>query len=131
MTLTLALLQAALQPLAPRWFDTARHWPDTQPAVWRTPAGRRAAPGSRPEGVDVRWPRSHHAGRSGSPAGRPPRLRVVHHAGAGRITISGRLSDVCEELDRLAAQEARRDRVSTGGRNLAPAAGSHPERAQR
>jgi len=37
-------------------------------------------------------------------AARP--LRVVHR-GAGRMVISGRLSDVCAELDRLAAQEAQ------------------------
>jgi hypothetical protein len=38
-------------------------------------------------------------------------LRVVEpsapHAIAGRMVISGRLADVCAELDRLAAQEAR------------------------
>ena len=42
-------------------------------------------------------------------------LRVVRvlepsapRAGAGRMVISGRLADVCAELDRLAAQEACR-----------------------
>lgn len=49
------------------------------------------------------------------PAARPLRVvRVVRvmepaaagHA-AGRMVISGRLADVCAELDRLAAQEAR------------------------
>jgi hypothetical protein len=38
-------------------------------------------------------------------------LRVVEQTGsqatAGRMVISGRLADVCAELDRLAAQEAR------------------------
>jgi hypothetical protein len=38
-------------------------------------------------------------------------LRVVEPLGsravAGRMVISGRLADVCAELDRLAAQEAR------------------------
>jgi hypothetical protein len=41
-------------------------------------------------------------------------LRVVRivdgsrtHGGAGRMVISGRFADVCAELDRLAAQEAR------------------------
>lgn len=44
-----------------------------------------------------------------------PPLRVVQvmesgsRAGTGRIVISGRLADVCAELDRLAAQEARRE----------------------
>ena len=47
---------------------------------------------------------------------RPPKpLRVVRvlepsapRAEAGRMVISGRLADVCAELDRLAAQEAAR-----------------------
>jgi hypothetical protein len=45
----------------------------------------------------------------------PPPLRVVRvfepsqpRAAAGRMVISGRLADVCAELDRLAAQEAAR-----------------------
>jgi len=46
---------------------------------------------------------------------RPPKaLRVVRvlepaapRSTAGRMVISGRLADVCAELDRLAAQEAR------------------------
>lgn len=37
-------------------------------------------------------------------------LRVVHvvdkELGRGRLVISGRMSDVCEELERLAAREA-------------------------
>jgi hypothetical protein len=43
-----------------------------------------------------------------------PKLRVVHvhengqsSAGAGRMVISGRMSDVCAELDRLVAMETR------------------------
>lgn len=41
----------------------------------------------------------------------PPALRVLrlvepHRAGAGRLRISGRMADVCAELDRLAALEA-------------------------
>ena len=45
---------------------------------------------------------------------RPPSLRVlrVHECGqnspgAGRMVISGRMADVCAELDRLVALEAR------------------------
>jgi hypothetical protein len=45
---------------------------------------------------------------------RQPSLRVVHvhesgqiAAGAGRMVISGRMADVCAELDRLVALEAR------------------------
>lgn len=46
------------------------------------------------------------------PAARPLRVvRVMEPAAAGhaagRMVISGRLADVCAELDRLAAQEAR------------------------
>ncbi len=48
------------------------------------------------------------------PAKRQPSLRVVHvhesgqsNAGAGRMVISGRMADVCAELDRLVAMEAR------------------------
>lgn len=47
-------------------------------------------------------------------AKRQPSLRVVHvhesgqsAAGAGRMVISGRMADVCAELDRLVAMEAR------------------------
>jgi hypothetical protein len=47
-------------------------------------------------------------------AQRRPSLRVVHvhesgqtSAGAGRMVISGRMADVCAELDRLVAMEAR------------------------
>ena len=60
-------------------------------------------------------------GRDGGPqaandasAHRPRPLRVVRvidgrsRAAAGRMVISGRLDDVCAELDRLAAQESRR-----------------------
>ena len=49
------------------------------------------------------------------PAKRQPSLRVVHvhetgqsAAGSGRLVISGRMADVCAELDRLVAMEARR-----------------------
>jgi len=48
------------------------------------------------------------------PTKRQPSLRVVHvheagqsAAGAGRMVISGRMADVCAELDRLVAMEAR------------------------
>ncbi|ALK88872.1 hypothetical protein [Limnohabitans sp. 63ED37-2] len=48
------------------------------------------------------------------PTKRQPSLRVVHvhesgqsAAGSGRMVISGRMADVCAELDRLVAMEAR------------------------
>lgn len=37
---------------------------------------------------------------------KPARAVRVVHKGQGRMVISGRLADVCAELDRLAAQEA-------------------------
>ncbi|RYF16156.1 MAG: hypothetical protein EOO30_11990 [Comamonadaceae bacterium] len=53
------------------------------------------------------------AQRIAAPAAKPLRvLRVVEpcapRAVAGRMVISGRMADVCAELDRLAAQEAMR-----------------------
>lgn len=56
---------------------------------------------------------SRTAASAALPASRPPVLRVTqlvdgHQAGHGpaRLRISGRLVDVCAELDRLAAAEA-------------------------
>jgi len=52
-----------------------------------------------------------HGGQRGCPPGgsfcreqrRAPALRIVR--GSGRMVISGRMADVCAELDRLAAAE--------------------------
>jgi hypothetical protein len=76
--------------------------------VWTTrkptcaPLGQKTAPSTR------------HA----QPASSTPALRVVRVAesdqrvkGAGRMVISGRMADVCAELDRLAALEAAQARV--------------------
>ncbi len=57
---------------------------------------------------DVHVVRGLHAERV---AHRPLRILSVHEAGqpqfsAGRMVISGRMADVCAELDRLAAQES-------------------------
>lgn len=50
---------------------------------------------------------------------RAPILRVVHsveaqgrHSGTVRLRISGRLADVCAELDRLASLEAQQEAMS-------------------
>jgi hypothetical protein len=53
--------------------------------------------------------RRHGAVRPASraPAAPPLALRVVHEREGARLKISGRLADVCAELDRLAAREAR------------------------
>lgn len=88
----LAPLQALLDWLAPR------------------PAARPRREAQRPQHVP---PATHRVAARRSPA--PPALRVVRvfepsqpRAAAGRMVISGRLADVCAELDRLAAQEAAR-----------------------
>ena len=71
------------------------------------PARCQAAPAARVA-------RAQPAGRRPAPvhAARPARLRVVRvfegpraAAGAGRMVISGRMADVCAELERLAALE--------------------------
>lgn len=106
----IALLSAArLVESVPVWFQ--RFWPESSPA-----AGSSAH--------QVRKPRlggTAHANANSEtvavPNRRPLRvLRVVdaQHAGvgtsagvgAGRMVISGRMADVCAELDRLAAAEA-------------------------
>ncbi|KWT85224.1 MULTISPECIES: hypothetical protein [unclassified Variovorax] len=84
-----------LQSLASRWI----------------PSRRRSASGLRYVGI-----RPSCAVRPATPASRlsaPRPLRVVRtvdaqHKGAstGRVVISGRMADVCAELDRLAALEA-------------------------
>ncbi len=64
----------------------------------------------------VAQPAVRHDGAAANDAhaARPRPLRVVRvldgrsRSAAGRMVISGRLDDVCAELDRLAAQEAQR-----------------------
>ncbi len=92
----LPFASAPLQALA-AWFFGPR-----PPALPTPPSASRATPAA--------------LARSARPAQavKPP-LRVVQvmesgsRTGAGRIVISGRMADVCAELDRLAAQEARRE----------------------
>ena len=59
-------------------------------------------------------PATHHRPHRALPKRRTPALRVLRvldaHPGvrhSGRMVISGRMADVCAELDRLAAMEAR------------------------
>ncbi|MEZ5640950.1 MAG: hypothetical protein R3E70_02525 [Burkholderiaceae bacterium] len=66
----------------------------------------------------IRGGASTAAAAHATPAAAAPALRVVHvckppadQPAAGRFALSGRLADVCAELDRLAAHEAR----SAGG----------------
>ena len=99
--LPLAHVFAPLQALA-AWFSAGTA--PARGAETRTPAPRqpsRQAPAGRLPGQ----------GPVKLPTARPLRvMRVVEPsapgAAAGRMVISGRLADVCAELDRLAALEA-------------------------
>jgi hypothetical protein len=86
-------------------------------AAWFAPAPARAAsddlrtPPPRQPGRQLPARRLPGQGPVKLPTARPLRvMRVVEpsapRAIAGRMVISGRLADVCAELDRMAAQEA-------------------------
>lgn len=108
MAIALSTLEAALAPLQGFW-------------TWLvTPMeGQVAAPSSRSPLARVRVPARATGGASPPRAAAPVRraarpLRVVRvvepgpaRSTAGRMVISGRMADVCAELDRLAAQESR------------------------
>lgn len=115
----LSSLFAPLQAAASRFVPAHSRAPAI--GAWRaeTPrtAPRRAS--SRPDTPT----RGHPAGALGStpddgikvPPRRPPTLRVLRNIEAdmppgcsGRMAISGRMADVCAELDRLAALENTR-----------------------
>ena len=91
--------------------------PPTQPPAAR-PAWR---PGSSLRALG--HPGARRTGALAEPRGRAaPTLRVLQvteaggRAASGRIVISGRMADVCAELDRLAAQEARREALARSQR---------------
>lgn len=76
------------------------------------PASRRVSTASKVSSVQSSWMTSGAAASQGNATVRRP-LRVVRFleagqtpAQVGRMVISGRMSDVCAELDRLAAREA-------------------------
>ncbi|WP_137895532.1 hypothetical protein [Ramlibacter sp. 2FC] len=78
-------------------------------------ARKKRAPGSPATSTALlRPPHASHAGAPAQPAARhavPLRVVRVAEAGyrpgcAGRMVISGRMADVCAELDRLAARES-------------------------
>ena len=94
--LTLADLFTPLQSLASRWMPARRahrnaglRYVAVRPACTARPAVATVAPAARPLRV-VRVQDGQRAGRAAS----------------GRMVISGRMADVCAELDRLAALEA-------------------------
>lgn len=82
------------------------------------PAPRTAAPAQAPRVWRMarpsrRWPVSARPVTAFGTAARPTALRVLRvcesqpqPGDAGRLVISGRMADVCAELDRLAAREA-------------------------
>lgn len=99
---------APLRSLA-GWFAGAMAQAQAQPPLPRATSactvGARIGQPTEPAARTARLVRSRPA------ATRPLRvLRIVDgdrgRAGAGRMVISGRLADVCAELDRLAALEA-------------------------
>jgi hypothetical protein len=100
MALTMFTLAGLLRPLRLMWQAVAR--PPQQASFQHVPRHRNGLHSLAGHG-HVAWP----------PAGRDRRplrvLRVVDagHASttAGRMVISGRMADVCAELERLAAME--------------------------
>jgi hypothetical protein len=84
-------------------------WFAPSPCGCAGPVIRTSIGGARPS----RSPRAERAqAHAAAPAHRAPALRVVRvvertqPAAAGRMFMSGRMADVCAELDRLAALEA-------------------------
>ena len=119
--LTFVDLLAPLQSLACRWMPKKGLGTTDQSAGLRyvaiRPACAARSPVATPETVDgsgvnsLQRPAETTLARSSRPGARP--LRVVrtvdaHQTGrrTGRVVLSGRLVDVCAELDRLAALEA-------------------------
>jgi len=93
--LTFTDLFMPLQSLATRWLPARRahhngglRYVAVRPACTARPAASTVAPAARPLRV-VRVLDSQRAGRA-----------------SGRVVLSGRMADVCAELDRLAALEA-------------------------
>lgn len=94
--------------------------PLRQLAAWLLPAAPRPVPGyAAPRPAERRVaphfiaPRAHATGARSQNTYQPKPLRVVRvmesgqpRSEVGRMVISGRMADVCAELDRLAACEA-------------------------
>ncbi len=128
--LTFVDLLAPLQSLACRWMPRKHEGATDRSAGLRYVAVRPAcmarsasgAPEARPHASsDAAVMSAASVAATGKPAARP--LRVVRTVDAqsagrrtGRVVLSGRLVDVCAELDRLAALEAAE--ISHGSRVL-------------
>ena len=95
-----------------RLFDPLQHVAGSLGRLFRRPASA-LEPGARPAACTQPRPAPAAAAGAATRARPPRRLRVVRVfegspglAGAGRMVISGRMADVCAELERLAALEA-------------------------
>ncbi len=80
---------------------------------WLTPSHRSATPALRPAPLSATRTPGELTRSWSAPTRRPLRVVRVMEAGqsrslVGRMVISGRMADVCAELDRLAACEAAR-----------------------
>jgi hypothetical protein len=105
MAITMFTLQGLLAPLEGLWAWMAGHR-RAQPAAQERPARPQSASTVPIGALSARSPKVRALA-----ARRPLRVVRVAEAGmakahAGRMVISGRLADVCAELDRLAALEA-------------------------
>ena len=107
-SMTAPALMAPLQSLL-RWLLPAVTQTQTQQAA---PSCRRASGSSKAPSPRPPWVVGRVTAEPGGAAPHRP-LRVVRFleagqtpAQVGRMVISGRMADVCAELDRLAAREA-------------------------
>lgn len=101
-------LASLLQPASSAARSPVFPAPRRSPGVDRLPAGKQSASNFRSASAMVKKPCQTVA-----KAASPRRLKVVREfeAGispscAGRMVISGRMADVCAELDRMAQREA-------------------------
>lgn len=87
-----------------RWWSGQRPTPGPR----ATPAAERfAPPAAQPAPDAVHRPAPCRPARATSPANGPIRMLRSHRSACGRMVISGRMADVCAELERLAASERR------------------------
>jgi len=100
--LALSDLLTPLQSLANRWISSRRGFPG--------PARRSLCPVNLHDDLRYVQVRPGNASASQARAARPLRVVRVKDADAplatGRLLLSGRMDEVCAELDRLAALEA-------------------------